>query len=150
MSEAPHILEEIHISAAPDKVWNVLMDYESLPEWSTGFLGTDKPMVLGEVSTAYFHNPMTHGRLEFTHPVIVYEPGVRFGWSGELGQGHHDHHIYEMLPHESGGTLFRQMDGMYGKPSSIFSRLQEHLIDHSYKSFNKLLKARVEALHPKG
>ena len=39
-------------------------------------------MALGEVSTAYFKNPITGGMMEFTHEVIVYEEGRAFGWSG--------------------------------------------------------------------
>ena len=150
MTDEPHIIEEIHIEAEPNEVWDVLMDYGTLPEWSNGFLGTDKPMKIGEVSTAYFLNPATHQKIEFTHTVVVLEPNARFGWSGDLAHGHHDHHVYEMLPHPDGGTLFRQLDGMYGKPSSILSRMMEHGIDHSYKSFNKRLKTRVEGLHPTG
>ena len=146
MADEPHFTAEIHIEAAPGAVWDVLMDYDALPEWSNGFLGTDKPMKEGEVSTAYFKNPVTGGRIEFTHVVVAYELHRRFGWSGDLAGGHHDHHVYEMLEHPEGGTLFRQSDGMYGKPSSILTRMMEHGIDHSYKSFNKLLKARVEGL----
>ena len=147
--EKPHFTAEIHIEAEPDAVWDVLMDYEALSEWSNAFRGTDKPMKEGEVSTAYFFNPATHQTIEFTHPVHVYEPKRRFGWSGKLGGGHHDRHIYEMLPHPEGGTIFRQSDGLYGKPSSIMTRMMEHTIDHTYKSFNKRLKARVESLYPK-
>ena len=141
-----HILEEIRIDATPGEVWDVLMDYAALPEWSNGFLGTDAPMVEGETSTAYFYNPVTHGKLAFTHTVLVYEPERRFGWSGPLGKQHHDHHVYEMEPHAEGGTIFRQRDGVLGKPSTILSQLAEHGIDHSYKSFNERLKKRVEAL----
>jgi hypothetical protein len=141
-----HVLEEIHIEATPQQVWDVLFDFDTLAEWSNGFLGTDKQMVEGEISTAYFRNPASHGRIAFTHTVVVYEPGRKFGWSGELGHGHHDHHIYEMEAHPEGGTLFRQKDGVYGKPSSILTRMMEHGIDHSYKSFNKKLKKRVESI----
>ena len=39
-------------------------------------------MALGEVSTAYFKNPITGGMMEFTHEVIVYEEDVPL-----VGQG---------------------------------------------------------------
>ena len=141
----PHILEEVHIQATPEQVWAVLMDYDGLREWSNGFLGTDRPMKAGEVSIAYFYNPVTHGQIEFEHMVVAYEPNRRFGWSGNITGGHHDHHIYEMEPHADGGTVFRQRDGLLGKPSSFMTKLAEHGIGHSYKSFNTRLKNRVES-----
>ena len=49
MTDEPHIIEEIHIEAEPNEVWDVLMDHDTLPEWSNGFLGTDKPMKIGEI-----------------------------------------------------------------------------------------------------
>ena len=142
-----HVLAEIKINATPQQVWDVLFDYAALSEWSNGFLGTDKPMVVGETSTAYFYNPITHGKMAFTHTVIVFEPGRRFGWSGKISAGRHDHHIYEMTPFSAGGTVFRQLDGLLGKPSSILSRLMEHGMDQSYKSFNQRLKHRVEDIY---
>ncbi len=144
--EAPHVVAEIEIDASPEEIWSVLFDYDGLEEWSNGFLGTDKPMKLGEVSTAYFRNPLTKGKMGFTHEVIVYEPNRAFGWSGEIGTGRHDHHVYEIIAGENGKSLFRQTDGLYGKPSSVFSRMMEHGIHSSYDSFNKALKARVEGL----
>ena len=66
-----HIFTEIEIDATADQVWAVLTDFEKLPEWSSSFQGVNKPVALGEVSTAYFKNPITGGMMEFTHEVIV-------------------------------------------------------------------------------
>ena len=68
-----HVFTEIEIDAMADQVWAVLPDFEKLPEWSLSFQGVNKPMTLGEVSTAYFKNQITGGMMEFTHEVIVYE-----------------------------------------------------------------------------
>ncbi len=142
--EQTHIVAEIKIDATAEQVWAVLMDFDQLPQWSNSFLGTDKPMKLGEVSTAYFKNPLGGKPLSFTHEVVVFEAGRRFGWSGDMGNGLHDHHVYEIEDAPEGGVIFRQRDGLYGKPSSIMARLVEHGMAASYESFNKRLKARVE------
>ena len=89
-----HVFTEIEIDATADQVWAVLTDFEKLPEWSSSFQGVNKPMALGEVSTAYFKNPITGGMMEFTHEVIVYEEGRAFGWSGDAMLGRQDHHIF--------------------------------------------------------
>ncbi len=139
-----HIVAEIKIDATAEQVWAVLMDYDRLPLWSNSFLGTDKPMKLGEVSTAYFKNPFGGKPLAFTHEVVVYEEGRRFGWSGDMGRGLHDYHVYEIEDADDGGVIFHQRDGLYGKPSSILAWLVERGMSANYKSFNKRLKARVE------
>ena len=64
-----HVFTEIEIDTTADQVWAVLTDFEKLPEWSSSFQGVNKPMALGEVSTAYFKNPITGGMMEFTHEV---------------------------------------------------------------------------------
>ena len=60
------------------------------------FQGVNKHMALGEVSTAYFKNPITGGMMEFTNEVIVYEEGRAFGWSGDAMLGRQDHHIFRI------------------------------------------------------
>jgi uncharacterized membrane protein len=91
-----HVFTEIEIDATADQVWAVLTDFEKLPEWSSSFQGVNKHMALGEVSTAYFKNPITGGMMEFTHEVIVYEEGRAFGWSGDAKLGRQDHHIFRI------------------------------------------------------
>ena len=78
----------------------------------------------------------------------MYEPGRAFGWSGEIGMGHHDRHIYEIDPQAEGGCIFRQKDGILGKPSNFMTRIAESGIKLSYDSFNKRLKKRVEEMFP--
>ena len=59
-----HVFTEIEIDATADQVWAVLTDFEKLPEWSSSFQGVNKPMALGEMSTAFFKNPITGGMME--------------------------------------------------------------------------------------
>jgi hypothetical protein len=145
--EKPHVIEEIEINATPEQIWAGLFDYDKLPEWSNGFLGTDKDMKLGEVSTAYFKNPITGGKMPFTHEVVVLEENKAFGWSGDVMLGRQDYHIYKIEAIDEKRSLFRQEDGLYGKPPSILSKLFEKMIRSAYKSFNKKLKARVEGVN---
>ena len=57
-----HVFTEIEIDATADQVGAVLTYFEKLPEWSSSFLGVNKSMALGEVSIAYFKNPVTGGK----------------------------------------------------------------------------------------
>ena len=89
-----HVFTEIEIDATADQVGAVLTDFEKLPEWSSSFQGVNKSMALGEVSIAYFKNPVTGGMKEFTHEGIVSEEGCAFGCSGDAILGRQDHHIF--------------------------------------------------------
>ena len=139
-----HISVEIEIDATPEQIWSVLFDFDGLQEWSNGFLGTDKPMKVGEISTAYFRNPLTGGKIDFTHEVTIFEPNRSFGWSGDVMLGRHDNHIYTIEPLPHNRSLFRQEDGLFGKPPSMLSKMMEFVIQRSYISFNKKLKKQVE------
>ena len=109
-----HVFTEIEIDATADQVWALLTDFEKLPEWSSSFQGVNKPMALGEVSTAYFKNPVTGRMMPFTDEVIVYEEGPAFDWFGDAMLGRQDHHIFwiEELPDES--ALYKQQNGLKG------------------------------------
>ena len=144
-----HVFTEIEIDATADQVWAVLTDFEKLPEWSSSFQGVNKPMALGEVSTAYFKNPITGGMMEFTHEVIVYEEGRAFGWSGDAMLGRQDHHIFRIEELPDGRAKFKQEDGLNGKKSNFLIRMVEAQIGKAYDKFNHELKARVESLYPR-
>jgi hypothetical protein len=144
-----HIFTEIKIDATADQVWAVLTDLEKLPEWSSSFQGVNKPMALGEVSTAYFKNPITGSMMEFTHKVIVYEEGRAFGWSGDMMLGRQDHHIFRITELPDGCAIFKQEDGLNGKKRNFLIRLIEAQIAKMYDKFNRELKERVESLYPR-
>ncbi|MGA0964334.1 MAG: hypothetical protein ACO3RM_05430 [Paracoccaceae bacterium] len=90
-----NVYTEIETGTAEDQVWVGLTDFEKLPERSLWLHGVNKTMALGEVSTAYFKNPITDGMIEFTHEVIVYEVGCAFGWSGDAMLGRQDRRIFK-------------------------------------------------------
>ena len=144
-----HVFTEIEIDATTDQVWAVLTDFEKLPAWSPSFQGINKPMALGEVSTAYFKNPITGGMMEFTHEVIVYEEGRAFGWAGDAMLGRQDHHIsrIEVLP--DGRAKFKPEDGLKGKKGNFLIRMVEAQIGKAYDKFNSELKAHLESFYPR-
>ena len=109
-----HVFTEIEIDATADQVWALLTDFEKLPEWSSSFQGVNKPMALGEVSTAYFKNPVTGRMMRFADEVIVYEEGRAFDWFGNAMLGRHDHHIFRMEELPDGRALCKQQNGLKG------------------------------------
>jgi hypothetical protein len=120
-----NVYTEIKTGTAEDQVWVGLTDFEKLPERSLWLHGVNKTMALGEVSTAYFKNPITGGMIEFTHEVIVYEVGCAFGWSGAAMLGRQDRRIFKQKELPDGRTLFKQEDGLSGKKSNFLIRMVE-------------------------
>ncbi len=147
------VFTEIEINATPEQVWGVLTDWKKLPEWSSALQGiSTETMKKGDVSKAYFKNPITGKNLEFEHEIVDYEEGVKFGWSGKVVGDVNDHHIYSVEGTEHGTTMFRQEDGMHSDKnshSSFMNFMMKHSLVSAYKKFNKELKNRVESLYPR-
>ena len=147
-----NVFTEIEINATPQQVWAVLTDWEKLPEWSSSLQGISTDgLKKGDISKAFFKNPITGGNIEFEHEITDYEEGVKFGWSGNVVGNVKDHHIYSLEGTDSGTTIFRQEDGFHSEHSShsrFMNFISKHGIASMYKQFNKELKARVESLYP--
>lgn len=148
-----NVFTEIEINATPKQVWSVLTDWKKLPEWSSSLQGisTDE-LKKGDISKAYFKNPITGKNIEFEHEITDYEEGVKFGWSGKVVGSVKDHHVYSLKAGENGTTLFCQEDGFHSEHSShskFMNFISKHGINSAYKTFNQELKVRAEALFPK-
>jgi hypothetical protein len=74
----------IDIDAGPQEIWDVLMDFESYPEWNPMVVAISGAPEQGsrlEVKIA-----MKNGRrMTFRPNVVEYEAGRRFAWLGKLG-----------------------------------------------------------------
>ena len=140
------VFTEISINATPKQVWHVLTDWNKLKEWSTSFIGVvDGKMALGEVSTALFINPMNKKEQKFTHTITEFEEEKIFGWSGPVGFGAKDHHIYSLESTPNGNTIFRQEDGFHGGMAFIINPIMKRKLTKAYDEFNQQLKYRVES-----
>ena len=147
------VFTEVEINATPEQVWAVLTDWEKLPRWSSSLQGiSPEGLSKGEVSKAFFKNPITGKNVEFEHEITEYEEGKKFGWSGIVMGSIKDHHIYSLEDTGRGTTLFRQEDGFHSEHSShsrFMNFISKHGMADNYKKFNQELKERVEELYPK-
>jgi len=146
-----NVFTEIEINATPEQVWSVLTDWKKLPEWSSSLQGISTDgLKKGDISKAYFKNPITGNNIEFEHEITDYEEGVKFGWSGKVIGSVKDHHIYSLEGTEQGTTIFRQEDGFHSENSHgrLMNFIAKHGITSAYNQFNRELKERVESLYP--
>ncbi|MEL7236459.1 MAG: SRPBCC family protein, partial [Chloroflexota bacterium] len=101
------IFAEIFIDAPAEKVWEVLTDWDKMPEWSNFLVGlTGDFQKGGRVTVTILQAFAGHTRhIKLDHTLIHFEEGRLFGWSDPLMQGSvHDNHMYIVEPLPDGRT----------------------------------------------
>ena len=137
------VYTSIVIDASPEQVWNVLTDFDNMPNWSSALQSINGELVDGNLVNVLFgFNGQT---FEIPH-TLIYQEGVQFGWSDPLivAPGIVDNHIYLIEPCGA-QTLFIQTDEFLGTDSNL-PNLNEFAQDvlNGYQIFNNELKTAVE------
>lgn len=135
------------IDAPATEVWPKLTDFEAMPDWSTGTLQgmTGDIRDGGQVVISFLFGEDENGKPilnEIPH-TLIYEEGVKFGWSDPFPEGiggGQDNHIYKV---EACGdkTLFTQSDAITGNPYAANFAAQ---LMPMYQLFNAELKTAAE------
>ena len=141
----------IIIDAPAEMVWDVLTDFDTMPDWSSSFQGlSGEVRDGGEVVATYLvQDPMTGevGPLGFPH-TLRYEDGESFGWSDPVAfaPGITDDHVFRIGAISDCQTRLVQTDEFQGngprlspQSSSLSSRRW------ATQSFNTELEAELEA-----
>ena len=137
------VYSEIVIAATPEQVWDVLTDFESMPDWSDTFQGLAGNLAEGGDAVATF---LVEGQtLPFPH-VLTWEDGRWFGWSDELlfAPGIVDDHLYIVDRTDGTNTLFIQIDTLTGDSADYPAAVLADQLVQAYSWFNQQLKAEVE------
>lgn len=133
----------IDVDASPAAVWDVLVDFESYPEWNPFVRELSGEPVEGERLRARIVPP--EGRaMTFKPRVTDAVEGEHFGWLGRvfvpgLFDGHHEFLLEET---EDGGTRFVQRESFSGVLVGLF--LDESDVLAGFDAMNEALKERVE------
>ncbi len=138
------IYTDIVINAPINEVWNVLRDFDNYPEWSSSIQG-----ITGDISNGgevIVDATLPNGSIIGFHHILIYEEGIRFGWSDSLGIGTiMDNHMFIVEMISECQTRFIQTDEFRGIGNADFST--ESLANTTlevYPIFNNELKQRVE------
>ncbi|MEX0812069.1 MAG: SRPBCC domain-containing protein [Chitinophagales bacterium] len=79
-----NIQTEILINAEPEKVWQVLTDFEKHPSWNPLIKSIKGEKAVGEKLTVFLQAPGGKG-MTFKPVVLEFEPNKEFRWKGKLG-----------------------------------------------------------------
>lgn len=134
----------IDVAAAPDRVWEVLVDVERWPEWTDSVIAVrpldDAPLAVGsrfEISQPRIPTG--------TYTVTALEPGRAFTWEqrqpGSTVSAHH-----ECAPLPDGGTRVELTVSMGGVVGGVVGRLYGKLTDRYLAMEAAGLRSRAEDL----
>jgi len=136
---------DIIIDASPEKVWDVLTDWDNMPSWSTSLQGISGDVTNGgQVQVTYLNQGQT---FDIPHTLIFVE-GERFGWSDPTVppfDGFVDNHLFIVEKISDCQSRFIQSDEFNGEGNATFNAEgAANFVLPLYTAFNAELKMEVE------
>ncbi len=137
------VYSDIVIEATPEQVWEVLTDFDAMPDWSSSLQGVVGDLSDGGQATAIYLNE--GAPQEFPH-ILTWEEGRSFSWSDPLAfaPGIVDHHRFIVDRTDGSATLFVQTDQLTGDDANFPASVLAGFLRGLYAQFNQELKAEVE------
>ena len=130
------------ISAAPERVWAVLADLASYPEWNPLFRDASGQLTAGSRVTLKSVHPVTGRLMTVKVKVLAAEPGTELRWVSSLPGIITGEHSFTLTP-ANGGTRLVQAETYRGllarMPAKTISRTQA-----SFQALNEAIKQRAE------
>lgn len=132
---------EIIIAAPPEKVWAVLMDTDSYPDWNPTFVAVSPPYALGKKISSRVMKP-DGAFIDMTPTVTALVANRELRQSGGLPGVLTYHHAWLLEP-VNGGTRVRQVDIDRG---GFLWFWDSSWVEPAYGRANEALAARVLTL----
>jgi hypothetical protein len=129
------------IKAAPDRIWSLLTDAPSYPDWNPSVERVEGSISPGETIKVFVKvNP---GKA-FPVKVTEFKPGERMVWSGGMPLGlFKGVRTYTLTPEDGGATRFHMREEYSGPMLGMIWRSIPDL-GPSFEEFASGLKARAE------
>lgn len=133
---------EIRIHASAEKIWNILMDFESYPQWNSFIPNINGQTGVGQKMKVKIHPPQGSAMI-FKPQVVTHVPQKEFSWQGKLFvKGLFDgQHTFELQSNADGSITFIQREVFQGIFVGMFNT---HKTEMGFKAMNEALKARAE------
>lgn len=137
---ALQIQTDIQIQAAPEKVWQALMDFTSYPLWNSFIKKIEGTAVKGSTLSVEITN------MKFTPKVLNVEQSKHFRWLGKLWfKGLFDgEHYFILEKQEDGTTKFIHGENFSGILVAVFKSKLLNDTKAGFETMNQELKKRVE------
>ena len=136
---------EVTIDAPAQRVWDVLTDFGSFPDWNPFMQRASGELAVGNKLTVYLKPPGGMG-MSFKPLIIEVDPGREFRWLGHLLMpGIFDgEHIFEIIPIGDASCRFVQREEFGGVLASLMLAMIGKSTKRGFNEMNQALKARAE------
>lgn len=140
------LFTEIIINASADKVWKILTDFRSYPDWNPFVRQLKGEVRVGKRIEAVLQPP-NQKEMVFKPRVIKLVPRREFRWHGMLGiRGLFDgEHIFEVHPAAPQKVRFVQREIFRGVLVPVILRSIEQNTRAGFEQMNQALKERCES-----
>jgi hypothetical protein len=136
---------EIEINASPEKVWNILMDFEKYPDWNPFIKSiTGNPSEGNKIEARI--EPPNGSAMTFRPTVLRLETNQEFRWLGHLlFPGLFDgEHFFILKDNGNGKTTFIQGEKFGGILVPLFKKMLDNNTRRGFVLMNEALKKRSE------
>ena len=139
------IVTEIDIDAPPERVWAVLTDFKSFPEWNPFVIEAEGEATAGSRLKVRIEPPGGKA-MTFRPTVLVAEPNSELRWRGRLlVPGLADgEHVFGLEARGDGGTRFVHREEFHGPLWALLKSTLERS-ERGFQAMNAALKERPES-----
>ena len=137
---------EIEIDAPAERVWHLLTDFASYPQWNPFIRSISGQPTKGEKLEVRIEPPGGRG-MTFKPKVLNAEPNRELRWLGHLlVPGLFDgEHSFIIQPLEENRVRFVQREAFKGLLVPLFARSLDNSTQRGFEEMNRALKERTEA-----
>jgi hypothetical protein len=137
---------EVEINAPAERVWRLLTDFASYPQWNPFIRSISGEPATGERLEVRIEPPDGRG-MTFKPTVLNAEPNRELRWLGHLlVPGLFDgEHSLAIQPLEENRVRFVQRETFRGLLVPLFSRSLDNNTHRGFEKMNRALKERAEA-----
>lgn len=139
------IKTQITIEAAPDRVWEVLTDFEQYSVWNPFIKSIQGEVKIGNKIIVRLEPPGAKG-MTFKPKVLAFDRNKEFKWIGHLFfPGLFDgEHRFELIDNGNGITTFIQAEKFKGILVRMLSKMLDVNTVNGFKAMNEQLKLEAE------
>ena len=138
----------IEIAATPDRVWAVLADLPSYPQWHPVFVKATGQLTVGNRITITTTQPTTGRTMTVKVKVVTADRATELRWASNVVGLMHSERSFILSPAD-GGTWLMQTGSYRGLfthfPPKTISRIQV-----SFEAINEAIKQRAEGSGARG
>ncbi len=146
-----YVYSSIIINATPEKVWDILMNFEQYPEWNPFITTISGNPTIGNTIAATICPP-GQKPMQFKPRVLQNLKNTEFRWIGTLGIPYlfDGEHVFQLQENNNGTTTLHHFEYFRGVLVPFFKKMLEQNTLQGFEVMNIALKQKAESLRVAG